>query len=92
MTLTSRQLVSQYPVGRGPDRNELMSGKNVRYKFLGSYILVFVGLLIGFFVVTIPLFISDIINNLSQIDEQLEIPSEDLEQHKENHSRQWTLP
>jgi len=65
-----------------------MSGKIVRYEFLGSYILVCLEWIL---VVTIPLAIIHIINNTVRIDEQLENPTEFLEQHKKK-DRGWTLP
>jgi hypothetical protein len=49
-----------------------MSGKIVRYEFLGSYVLASIGCIL--------------------IDEELENPSEFLEQHKKKQPRRWTLP
>jgi ABC-type molybdate transport system permease subunit len=65
-----------------------MSGKIVRYEFLGSYVYVCIAFLL---VVTIPLAVIHIITATVRIDEQLENPSEFLAQHKEKH-RQRTLP
>jgi len=69
-----------------------MSGKIVRYEFLGSYVYVCVAF---FLVVTIPLAVIHIITTTVRIDEELKNPSEFLAQYKEQQGKKqrgWALP